>query len=80
MPWHREAMKDVASDDTLRGAASTLRMRRTEGSEPSQYLEEEKSIEIPSVAASEHGTAQTVVASAIAGLWGSATWSYKAAA
>jgi hypothetical protein len=34
-------------------------MRRTEGSEPSQYLEEEKSKEIPSVAASEHGRAQT---------------------
>ena len=31
----------------------------TEGSEPSQYLEEEKSIEIPSVAASERGIAQT---------------------
>ena len=56
------------------------RLRQTEGSEPSQYLEEEKSSEIPSVAASEHGTAQTVVASAIAGLWGSATWSYKPAA
>ena len=34
-------------------------MRRTEGSEPSQYLEEEKTIVIPSVAASERGTAQT---------------------
>ena len=56
------------------------RMRRTEGSEPSQYLEEKKSKEIPSVAASERGTAQTVAASAVAGLWGSATWSYKAAA
>jgi hypothetical protein len=32
---------------------------RTEGSEPSQYLEEEKSKEIPSVAASERGRAQT---------------------
>ena len=32
---------------------------RTEGSEPSQYLEEEKSSEIPSVAASERGRAQT---------------------
>ena len=31
----------------------------TEGSEPSQYLEEEKSKEIPSVAASERGRAQT---------------------
>jgi hypothetical protein len=24
MPWHREAMKDVASSDMPRGAASTL--------------------------------------------------------
>ncbi len=52
-------------------------LRRTEGSEPSQYLEEEKSNEIPSVAASERGTAQTGVASATPGLWGLATWSYK---
>ena len=34
-------------------------MRRTRGSETSQYLEEEKSSEIPSVAASEGGRAQT---------------------
>ena len=53
--------------------------KATWGSEPSQYLEEEKSKEIPSVAASERGRAQTEVASAIAGLWGSATWSYKPA-
>ena len=33
----------------------------TQGSEPSQYLEENKSNEIPIVAASEIGTAQTVV-------------------
>ena len=52
----------------------------TEGSEPSQYLEEEKTIVIPSVAASERGRAQTVMASVIAGLWGPTTWSYKAAA
>ena len=32
---------------------------RTEGTETSQYLEEEKEISIPSVAASEEGTAQT---------------------
>jgi hypothetical protein len=31
----------------------------TQGSETSQYLQEQKSIEIPSVAASERGTAQT---------------------
>ena len=33
----------------------------TQGSEPSQYLEENKSTEIPRVAASEIGTAQTRV-------------------
>ena len=34
-------------------------MRQTQGSETSQYLEEKKSNEIPSVAASEGGRAQT---------------------
>ncbi len=53
------------------------RVERTEGSEPSQYLEEEKTIVIPSVAASERGTAQTGLASVRPGLWGLATWSYK---
>ena len=38
----------------------------TQGSEPSQYLEENKSTEIPRVAASEIGTAQTQVLA----LWG----------
>ncbi len=33
--------------------------RRTQGSETSQYLQEKKSSEIPSVAASERGGAQT---------------------
>ena len=36
-------------------------MKATQGSETSQYLEEEKSTEIPLVVASERGTAQTVV-------------------
>jgi hypothetical protein len=40
-------------------ALSYGRMRRTRGSETSQYPQEEKSTEIPSVAASERGTAQT---------------------
>ena len=35
-------------------------MRQTRGSETSQYPQEEKSTEIPLVAASERGTAQTV--------------------
>ena len=44
------------------------RTGQTEGSEPSQYLEEEKSKEIPSVAASERGRAQTGSVSAEPGL------------
>jgi hypothetical protein len=37
------------------------RWRATQGSEPSQYLQEKKTIVIPLVAASERGTAQTIV-------------------
>ena len=37
------------------------RWRITQGSEPSQYLQEEKTTVIPLVAASERGTAQTIV-------------------
>ena len=40
-------------------AESIGRWKPTQGSEPSQYLEEEKATAIPSVAASERGTAQT---------------------
>jgi hypothetical protein len=40
----------------------------TQGTETSKYLEEEKSIEIPKVAASEMGRAQT--GSSDPGLWG----------
>jgi hypothetical protein len=35
--------------------------KATQGSEPSQYLQEQKTIVIPLVAASERGTAQTIV-------------------
>ena len=45
-------------------------MRRTQGTETSKYLKEKKSIEIPSVAASERGVAQTRVTTVILGLWG----------
>ena len=45
-------------------------MKRTEGTETSKYLQEKKSIEIPSVAASERGTAQTEITTVISGLWG----------
>ena len=46
---------------TLRPAESIGWYESTQGSEPSQYLEENKSTEIPKVAASEIGTAQTHV-------------------
>ena len=41
------------------GLPCLLAAERTQGSEPSQYLKEEKTIVIPSVAASERGRAQT---------------------
>ena len=40
--------------------------KTTQGSEPSQYPQEQKTIVIPLVAASERGTAQTIVLA----LWG----------
>src|SRR5262249_17694352 len=43
---------------------------RTEGTETSQYLEEEKENSIPGVAPSEVGTAQSGSAQAHPGLWG----------
>ena len=46
---------------TLRPAEYISWYESTQGSEPSQYLEENKSIEIPVVAASETGIAQTGV-------------------
>ena len=46
---------------TLRPAEYIGWYESTQGSEPSQYLEENKSTEIPIVAASEIGTAQTRV-------------------
>ena len=45
-------------------------MRRTQGTETSKYLKEKKSIEIPSVAASERGLAQTETTLVVSGLWG----------
>ena len=45
-------------------------MRRTQGTETSKYLQEKKSIEIPLVAASERGLAQTRVTTVALGLWG----------
>ena len=77
MPRHEPAMKDVASCDKPRGAASKRRSgdfrmgkpdggyapsperEPTQGTETSKYLQEKKSNEIPLVAASERGRAQT---------------------
>ncbi len=92
MPWQRQAKKDVASCDKLRGAAHRRYIRRspngetllskpqerpaeyiggyerTQGSEPSQYLEEKKETSIAKVVASEIASAQTVNISVFAGL------------
>ena len=49
---------------TRRGATHVITpsgVRRPQGTETSQYLEEEKSTEMPRVAASEIGGAQTVL-------------------
>ncbi len=43
--------------------------RRTRGTDTSQYPEEEKSTEIPLVAASERGLAQTEEKQFFSGLW-----------
>ena len=41
--------------------SSLFGVKRTQGTETSQYLEEEKSTEMPLVVASERGGAQTVL-------------------
>ena len=46
----------------------TMNMGRTQGTETSKYLQEEKTRVIPQVVASERGTAQTVAVKAAAGL------------
>ena len=46
---------EASSAESIGGAKTTW------GSEPSQYPQEEKTIVIPLVAASERGTAQTIV-------------------
>ena len=43
-------------------------MEQTQGTETSKYLEEEKTIVIPLVVASERGLAQTSIVKAILGL------------
>ena len=48
----------------------TARAEPTRGTETSKYPEEEKSKEIPLVAASEEGRAQTGVWRHVSGLWG----------
>ena len=45
------------------------RKEQTRGTETSKYPEEEKTIVIPQVVASERGTAQTLTVTAVGGLW-----------
>ena len=54
-----------SAESGKRPAESIGGYERTQGSEPSQYLEEKKATAIPSVAASESGTAQTQPSSEI---------------
>ena len=62
---HRRYIRRFPNGETLPGktrerpAESIGGYERTEGSEPSQYLQEEKETSIPKVVASEIGTAQT---------------------
>lgn len=44
-------------------------MKRTGGTETSKYPQEKKTIVIPSVVASESGTAQTERTTVLSGLW-----------
>ena len=54
--WGNPADESLSSRAEYIGARS-----KTQGTEPSKYLEEKKPIEIPQVAASERGRAQTHV-------------------
>jgi len=64
-------IRGCPNGETRRGSYLVIPQGKpTQGSETSQYLEEEKSTEIPKVAASEMGRAQTVVGETAAGLWG----------
>src|SRR5262249_61846456 len=53
------AWKAAISPGELLNARRSRNARATQGTETSQYLEEKKSTETPSVAASERGSAQT---------------------
>ena len=55
----------LSAESGKRPAESIGGYEQTQGSEPSQYLEEEKATAIPLVAASESGTAQTQSSSEI---------------
>ena len=56
---HRSLDGRMGKPGDERSSSSRASGKRTWGTETSQYLEEEKSTEIPRVAASEIGTAQT---------------------
>ena len=75
----RGAASKLGSADFRMGKPGTLKTchplaeyiglgKLTRGTETSQYPEEEKSIEIPQVVASERGKAQTDTVSAVSGL------------
>src|SRR4029079_3825076 len=53
--------KPTLANPGVSRAESIGAWKATQGSEPSQYLQEQKTIVIPPVAASERGTAQTIV-------------------
>ena len=61
------------SADFRMGQPNTLKMyytltgKRTQGTETSKYLQENKTTVIPPVAASDRGTAQTTIVSAFVG-------------
>jgi hypothetical protein len=70
---HRRYIRRCPNGETLLGKTQERPAEyiggyeRTQGSEPSQYLEEKKETSIPKVVASEIGTAQT---HSISVLWG----------
>ena len=62
MPWQPEAMKDVVACDKLRlGGKQLFDPEISEWGNPPVKRQEQKSIEIPSVAASERGLALKLV-------------------
>ena len=74
---NREVLDFRLSSEGMRLPNKIGGFKQTQGTETSKYLVEQKSIEIPLVAASERGRAQTDTASAVSGLWDSSYASYQ---